>query len=101
MANTTAQEAKDWERYKALKQGIKLLNWEAVGGLDDDLREIGALEATYPHFASKWRASSEGTLRSLPLVKFGGKRKRSRRSKRKHTRNATQSHRRIQAQVAK
>lgn len=101
MANATTQEAKDWERYKALKHGIKFFNWGAVGGLDDDLREIGALEATYPHFASKWRASSEGKLTSLPLVTFGGKRKRSRRSKRKHTRNATQSHRRIQAQVAK
>ena len=97
MANTTAQENADWERYKTLKRGLKFFNWAAVGGVDEDLRELGALEAKYPHFEAKWRASSEGKRGSLPLVRCGGKRKRSRRRNKTHTRNATQSHRRFKA----
>ena len=97
MANTTTQEDKDWERYKTLKRGIKFFNWGTVGGVDEDLREIAVLDAKYPHFEAKWRASPEGKLSPLPLVKFGGKRKRSRRGKTKHRRNATQSHRRVKA----
>lgn len=89
------QEDKDWERYKALKHGITFYNASKVGGLDEDVREIALLDAKYPHFEAKWR--KETPLRPLPLVNFGGKRKRSRRSKRKHTRNATQSHRRVKA----
>ena len=95
MANSTTQEDKDWERYKALKRGITFFNWGTVGGVDEDLREIAGLDAKYPHFEAKWR--KENPPRALPLVKFGGKRKRSRRGKTKHKRNATQSHRRVKA----
>ena len=90
-----SQKDKDWERYKALKRGITFYNWGTVEGMDEDLREIAVLDGKYPHFEAKWR--KENPPRPLPLVKFGGKRKRSRRSRRKHTRNATQSHRRFKA----
>jgi hypothetical protein len=93
MANATKakeEELKDWMRYTKLK---------AAPYLSGDIEEILALEAKYPSpvdgFRMRW-LRAHGLLKPIPHV-LGGKRKRSRRSKRRYTRNATQSHRRIQA----
>jgi hypothetical protein len=93
MANATKakeEELKDWMRYTKVK---------AAPYLSGDIEEIVALETKYPSpvdgFRMRWMRS-KGLLKPLPLVKFGGKRKRTRRGKRRYTRNATQSHRRIE-----
>lgn len=85
-----AEELKDWMRY------VRLMETPYLKG---DGEELLALEAKYPSpvdgFKIRWKRSKE-LLKPIPTV-LGGKRKRSRRGKTKHTRHATQHNRRVKA----
>ena len=83
-----AEELKDWMRYVTLMK---------APFLKGDLEEIVALDTKYPSpvdgFQVRWKRM-HGLLKPIPHV-LGGKRKRTRKGRRRHTRNATQSHRRV------
>jgi hypothetical protein len=89
-----AEELKDWMRY------VELMKAPYLKG---DLEEIVALDAKYPSpvdgFQVRWKRM-HGLLKPIPHV-LGGKRKRTRNGRRRYTRHATQSHRRVEAQGAK
>lgn len=94
MATTTKakeEELKDWMRYVTLMK---------TPYLKGDLEEIVALDTKYPSpvdgFQMRWKRM-HGLIKPLPIVPFGGKRKRTQKGKRRYTRHASQSHRRIQA----
>jgi hypothetical protein len=94
MANAT-QRKTDYARYKLLRQTIPYLS-PAAGDKDEDIRERTKLELAHPDFPARYAEETAHTTKpKLPLVPFGGKRKRSRKPKRRYRRNATQSHRRI------
>jgi hypothetical protein len=94
MANAT-QRKTDYARYKLLRQTIPYLS-PAAGDKDEDIHERTKLELAYPDFSARYAEETVHTNKpKLPLVPFGGKRKRSRKPKRRYRRNATQSHRRI------
>jgi hypothetical protein len=95
MANATRQEEADYARYKLLRQTIPYLS-PAAGDKDEDIRERTRLELAHPDFPARYEMETAHTSKpKLPLVPFGGKRKRSRKTKRRYRRNAAQSHRRI------
>ena len=86
--NVSAEEDKDWKRY------VELMKAPYLKG---DLEEVVALQNKYPSpvdgFRMRWMRM-KGLLKPIPTV-LGGKRKRSRKTKRRYRRHAAQSHRRI------
>jgi hypothetical protein len=78
MAKVSVEELRDWFRYTELKP---------ASFLQGDLEEVAALEAKYPSpvsgFLMRWKRMV-GLLKPLPTVfdAKGGKRKRTRRTRR-------------------
>jgi hypothetical protein len=91
----TPKREADYARYTLLRQTIPYLS-PAAGDKDEDIRERTRLELAHPDFSARYEMETAHTSKpKLPLVPFGGKRKRSRKTKRRYRRNAAQSHRRI------
>jgi len=97
MANaTTDLKEKDYARYKLLRQTIPYFS-SAAGDTMEDIVERSLLEAKYPDFPARYEKETKHTNKAkVPIVPgLGGKRKRSRKTKRRYRRHAAQSHRRF------